>query len=413
MTTTVHTGEKMKNTSSQTWDKDRRVFISNMSALAAAYVIKYQHLWRALLESRIPLMLGPDTDLTTLGYYERLKELSGLLYENRAVDEAWSTVSQRRSVRQLRVFSDLNKFGRLLEFDFLAYQPYLLSLNDFLPESSLLRVEKKVADPDDLTLIRTALENMARVFSVVLGEKEDEYLACLKPVLDMLQLRAVLYIPTSFICFQISMGIALVMKELRFTLAPTSEPDKYRTPGVFRLLIRKAMVDAASRIPDTDFMTRSLNTFLTVTHDEIVWTDPKKGGGATGSGKGSGGSAGEKRTGADSGSSMSISAKRRLRRDNAEKKEQEVHKGGQGGTPQAGPCPGHVFSLLKVKDVNNRPLSCGYKGQVCSRGRHPQDLKQLTYSEAKGVVDYHAAPAIMQAALSALGDVEKANGFKA
>jgi hypothetical protein len=181
MTTTIHTGEKMKNTSSQTWDKDRRVFISNMSALAAAYVIKYQHLWRALLESRIPLMLGPDTDLTTLGYYERLKELSGLLYENRAVDEAWSTVSQRRSVRQLRVFSDLNKFGRLLEFDFLAYQPYLLSHNDFLPESSLLRVEKKVADPDDLTLIRTALENMARVFSVVLGEKEDEYLACLKP----------------------------------------------------------------------------------------------------------------------------------------------------------------------------------------------------------------------------------------
>jgi hypothetical protein len=152
-----------------------------MSALAAAYVIKYQHLWRALLESRIPLMLCPDTDLTTLGYYERLKELSGLLYENRAVDEAWSTVSQRRSVRQLRVFSDLNKFGRLLEFDFLAYQPYLLSHNDFLPESSLLRVEKKVADPDDLTLIRTALKNMARVFSVVLGEKEDEYLACLKP----------------------------------------------------------------------------------------------------------------------------------------------------------------------------------------------------------------------------------------
>jgi hypothetical protein len=107
---------------------------------------------------------------------------------------------------------------------------------------------------------------------------------------------------------------------------------------------------------------------------------------------------------------MTVSAKRRQRRDNAEKKEQG---GGQGAAPQAGPCPGHVFSLLKVKDVNNRPLSCGYKGQVCSRGRHPQSLKHLTYAEAKGVVDYHAAPAIMQAALSALGDVEKANGFKA
>jgi hypothetical protein len=103
------------------------------------------------------------------------------MFENRVVDVAWSTVSQRRSVRQLRVFLDLKKFGRLLEFDFLAYQPYRLSLGDFLPESSLLRVEKKVADPDDLTLTRTALENMARVFSVVLGEKEDEYLACLKP----------------------------------------------------------------------------------------------------------------------------------------------------------------------------------------------------------------------------------------
>jgi hypothetical protein len=381
-----------------------------MSALAAAYVIKYQHLWRAMLESRIPFVLGPDTDLTTEGYYERLQELSGLMFENRVVDAAWSTVSQRRSVRQLRVFLDLKKFGRLLEFDFLAYQPYRLSLGDFLPESSHLRVEKKEADPDDLTLIRTALENMARVFSVVLGEKEDEYRTCLKPVLDMLQLRAVLHIPTSFICFQISMGIAMVMKELRFTTAPVSEPDKYRTPGVFRRLICEAMIDAAGRIPDTDFMTRSLNTFLTVTHDEIIWTEPKKVGGATGKDKGSGGSAGEKRSGTESGTQMTVSAKRRLRRDNAEKKEQG---GGQGAAPQAGPCPGHVFSLLKIKDVNNRPLSCGYKGQVCSRGRHPQDLKHMTYAEAKGVVDYHSAPAIMQAALSALGDVEKANGFKA
>ena len=65
----------------------------------------------------------------------------------------------RRSVRLLRVFTDLDKFNRLVEFDllaykpylvefdFLAYKPYLLSLRNFLPESSNLRMEEKVGDP--------------------------------------------------------------------------------------------------------------------------------------------------------------------------------------------------------------------------------------------------------------------------
>jgi hypothetical protein len=171
--TTVPTpmsGSIGKTTASQTRDRDNEIFLSNKPADAGQFVIEHQHLLRTMLRVRVPIVLGPDTDFTVKGYYEFLEDVSTQMTEGRSFDPAFSTVEYPRDCRYLRVFTDIDKFGRLLMFGWKARKPYLLSLNDFLPPSSVLRVEKKVPDTDDLGLIRLALGNLARVFSVILGE---------------------------------------------------------------------------------------------------------------------------------------------------------------------------------------------------------------------------------------------------
>ena len=113
----------------------------------------------------------------------------GSLKENRVVDDAWKTGLLRRSVRLLRVFTDLDKFNRLVEFDslaykpylvefdFLAYKPYLLSLRNFSAREFEPQDGREFSGPDDLTLIRTALKNVARVFSFVSGGERGGVIA--------------------------------------------------------------------------------------------------------------------------------------------------------------------------------------------------------------------------------------------
>ena len=89
----------------------------------------------------------------------------------------------------MRVFTDLDKFNRLVEFDslaykpylvefdFLAYKPYLLSLRNFSAREFEPQDGREFSGPDDLTLIRTALKNVARVFSFVSGGERGGVIA--------------------------------------------------------------------------------------------------------------------------------------------------------------------------------------------------------------------------------------------
>jgi hypothetical protein len=207
--------ERGRTTSSQTRERDNEIFWSNTPTEAGAFVIDHQHLLRTVLRVRVPIVLGPDTDFTVKGYYEFLEDVSTQMTEGRSFDPAFSTVEYRRDCRYLRVFTDIDKFGRLLMFGWKARKPYLMSLNDFLPPSSVLRVDKKVPDTDDLGLIRLALGNLARVLSVILGESLIEFNDCLKPAVDMLEVRTIQTVPTSYICYQISMGLEIVMKKMK------------------------------------------------------------------------------------------------------------------------------------------------------------------------------------------------------
>ena len=123
-----------------------------------------------MTELRLPYVFTADADLTTEWYLEKLIWISERFRENRKVDPGWSTVSDLKSVKQLRVLLDVNKFGRFFEFGLQAKEPYLLSLNDFLPITSTLQIDRKVADTNDLTVLRLALDNLARSLSVVWGE---------------------------------------------------------------------------------------------------------------------------------------------------------------------------------------------------------------------------------------------------
>jgi hypothetical protein len=169
--------------------------------------------------------------------------------EGRTFDPAFSTVEYRRDCRHLKVFADAKKFGRLLMFGWKARKPYLLSLNDFLPSSSLLRVGKKVPDTDDLSLIRAALGNLARVPSVILGEPRKDYNDSLRPAVDMLEVMTIQTVPTSYIGYQINIGLEIVMRKMRKGTPPPGEPDMYQKGGAFRGFVEEEMTIVAKRMP--------------------------------------------------------------------------------------------------------------------------------------------------------------------
>ena len=116
---------------------------------------------------------------------------------NRDYDPAFSTVLLRRDIRLIRVMTDMVKFERTLMFQWVTRKPYLLNLNDFLPETARLRVERISPNADDLYLIEWALTNLARVLSVLLGEPLSDYFKSLQPATDMLGLIQMQTVPTS------------------------------------------------------------------------------------------------------------------------------------------------------------------------------------------------------------------------
>ena len=360
-------GEKFRNTSSLTRDKDGLLYNCNKPADAPLFVINHQHLFRALTAERIPLVLGPDADLTPQGYYDLLESVSTLITGNREFDPAFSTVVLRRDIRQIRVMTDMVKFERILMFQWVARKPYLLNLNDFLPETARLRVEDISPNVDDLHLIEWALRNLARVFSVLLGEPLNDYFKSLKPVIDMLGLVQMQTVPTSWICYQISMGLEIVMTKMRKGIPPPSEPDKYRKVGAFRGLLEAEMVVVVNCMPSGDNMSVSMDTFISVTHKDIEYVKPGTGG--------KGGNSDqtksvEKRTAPTDGSEQTSKSKTQRRNERKRLNKGDKDGGGQGAGgpslakygPSTALCPAHMLELLQVKGRSGYVIYCESRG---------------------------------------------------
>ena len=98
-------GERYKYTSSQTRDKDGLFYNCNKPSIAPGFVIDHQHLFRAMSAERIPLVLGPDADLTPQGYYDLLESVATQISGNRDYDPAFNTVLLRRDVRLVRAMT--------------------------------------------------------------------------------------------------------------------------------------------------------------------------------------------------------------------------------------------------------------------------------------------------------------------
>ena len=62
---------------------------------------------------RIPLVLGPDADLTPQGYYDLLESVATQMSGNREFDPAFNTVVLWRGIRQIRVMTDMITFERI------------------------------------------------------------------------------------------------------------------------------------------------------------------------------------------------------------------------------------------------------------------------------------------------------------
>jgi hypothetical protein len=312
------------------------------------------------------------------------------------------------------VFTDIEKFGRLLMFGWKARKPYLLSLNDFLPPSSLLRVDKKFPDTDDLGLIRLALGNLARVLSVILGESLGEFNESLKPAVDMLEVLTMQTVPTSYICYQISMGLEIVMKKMKKGTPPPGEPDMYRKIGAFRGFVEAEMMIAAKRMPAGDNVSILVNHFLTSTHSEIDWTDPEK----KGKEDSKGSVVGEKRSAASDNTNKTTSDERKERRGsdgNRFEAGSGTNKGKNSSRSTNPLCPPHLLNLLGVRGKSGHVIWCengDAKASSCKLGRHLPDLKQVKLSEARECIEQHMRPEFRHKALGAHAEVVKNGGYE-
>ena len=450
LVTGATSGERYKNTMTMTRDKDGNMFHSHRGNEAPLFVIKWQHLLRVLLPSRVTLMLGPDTDLTSESYLEKIKTIYDMvMHMKRSVDKCWTTIPGLRHVNLLRVFIDPEKFGRFLEFQFRAKTPYLLSLNDFLPESSTLELSRRESNSNDMTLLRVALDNLSQVLSVVLGEPVDSYQHGLKPAIDMINDMSVQSVPTSWTCYMISFGLQIVFTDFKEGVPLPSELDKYTKSGAFVRALRVEMQVASDNMPKGDAMSSQVQAFLDRTHAEIVWVAPKKEGGKEGNREKSPRSDVFEYPNDGSGKPMTATMKRNLRRRLNEKmKAAGLHtdgssgldkdaggaghsssdrkgsgrgsKGGRGSGPvvgQYGPAPlciGHLLHLLGVRGDHGYVIECkDSKGKEtsCHKGYHPLNLKMVVADEAKKILEKESWGHILTDALKAHAEVVKSKGF--
>ena len=320
------------------------------------------------------------------------------MYERRDQKPGWASAALRRDLKHLRVFTDLEKFGRVLWFQFKSRKPYLLSLNDFLPSSTVLDVKKIEKDTDDLNQIRWALSNVAKVFSIILGDPQDTFEKSLKPVFEALNVLAIQSVPLSWICYLISVGLEVVTTEMREGIPDDSNLKMYRTPGIFQQLLEAEMVEAASRmLPKGDSVSMAVENFVNIQHKEIQWEDPRGKVSST-AGKGSGSGAADKRPSPSDGQPLTNAAKRKARRLRAadpgagqgnQSGPSGQKTGGQTGNkygPGSHICPPHLLHLLGCRGTSGHVIFCdmvktGSSG--CSRGRHPTNFKQIKAGEGK------------------------------
>ena len=437
----ITTGETFKNTMTMTRDKDGRMFPSHNGKEAPGFVIKWQHLFRVLLPSRVTLMLGPDTDLTSESYLDKIRTIYDMVtVMRRTVEEGWSTIPGLRHVNLLRVFTEPEKFGRFLEFKFRAKTPYLLSLNDFLPVSSTLEISRKESNSNDMTLLRVALDNLSQVLSVVLGEPVASYQLGLKPAIDMVNDFSAQSVPTSWVCYMISFGLQIVFYDFKEGVPLPAEPNKYTKKGAFVEAMRVEMQVASDNMPKGDAMSSQVQAFLDRTHGDILWVDPKKAGGKEGNKeKNPRSSESEGKEGYDKPQPLTATAKRNLRRRLNEKMHKAgVHTdgssssgkgvgstgqgsgGGKGSSHSAGKygpaplCVGHLLGLLGIRGDHGYVIKCEdakRAGTSCGVGYHPPNLKVIDADEAKKRLEKECWGVILTDALKAHAEVLKAKGF--
>ena len=429
-------GEKYRNTMTTTRDRDGNMFLSHKGTDAPGYVVKWQHLLRALLKLRRNLVLGPDTDLTAQGYFEKLNRIYDMVGTmGRTVEDGWETVPGLRDIYLLRVFTDPGKFERFLEFKLRAKAPYLLSLNDFLPESSSLKLDRKESNTNDMTLLKVALDNLAQVFSVVLGEPVESYLLGLKPAFDMINSLFHKSIATSWTCYMISFGLEIVFLDFKEGVPlPTEPADKYTRPGAFSDALKVEMLVAAKCMPTGDVVSSKVQTFLDRTHAEIAWVDPGKAGSKekTSSGSGSEGKVGSDERVQPLTKTQKRNERKRRRLEEEQTKGKGEHtsgssssgqgagggKGSSSGTRSryepAPLCVGHILGLLGVRNEKGYVIACDNTkrtGSSCDVGYHPPSLKMVSAGDAKDILKEKCWGSILDDALKAHSEVGKAKGF--
>jgi hypothetical protein len=433
-------GETYKNTMTMTRDKDGRMFPSHNGKEAPGFVIKWQHLFRVLLPARITLMLGPDTDLTSESYLDKIRTIYDMVaVMKRSVEDGWTTIPGLRHVNLLRVIIDPEKFGRFLEFKFRAKTPYLLSLNDFLPESSTLEISRKESNTNDMTLLKVALENLSQVLSVVLGEPVESYQLGLKPAMDMVNDFSAQSTPTSWVCYMISFGLQIVFSDFKEGVPLPAEPDKYTKKDAFVIALCSEMRIASGCMPKGDAVSSQVQTFLEKTHNEIAWFAPRKVGGKDTAKEGgrernqSGSGSEGKDVSDDKVDNRTDTQKRNKRKRDAKKLKAAESladassmsgQGAGGGKTSAstagkyGPSPmciSHLLGLLGVRNDKGYIYACKKEhktGSSCKYGYHPIQLKLVNGDDAKKAIeDSDCWGTVLSDALKAHTDTTKAKGF--
>lgn len=433
-------GETYKNTMTLTRDKDGRLFHSHNGKEAPGFVIKWQHLFRVLLPARVTLMLGPDTDLTSESYLDKVRTIYDMVtVMKRSVEDGWSTIPGLRHVNLLRVLVDPEKFSRFLEFKFRAKEPYLLSLNDFLPESSTLEISRKESNSNDMTLLKVALDNLSQVLSVVLGEPVERYQLGLKPAVDMVNDFSAQPVPTSWVCYMISFGLQIVFYDFKEGVPLPAEPDKYMKRDAFVSALSSEMTIASGCMPKGDAISSQVQTFLDKTHSEIKYVAPGKVGGRArdkeeGKGRNPNNSGSDEKEDSDVKDGTLTATQRRNKRRKLQAKMLAAGRhtdgasssgqgtgGGKGAASKPdkyGPspmCMAHLLHLLGVRNDKGYIIECknGQRvGSSCKFGYHPLSLKMVIAEDAKKAIENSDCwGTVLSDALKAHTDTVKGKGF--